>query len=457
MKKMLDTMVIFGATGDLTSRYLLPALAKLHQAERLSDPFHIIGVARQPWNKDKFRKHIADSLEKHGGQTHAEMRQGLLGSLDYERCDVSNPEEVSALLKPLKKPFVAYLAIPSGLFEPVIDALLRVQLASGSRIVCEKPFGHDLASAQKLNRLLSKSLPENAVFRVDHFLHKQTIQNILGLRFANRIFEPVWNSQHIERVEIIWDETLSVDGRSSYYDSTGALLDMIQNHLLQLLCLVAMEVPHSLEEDDFRDRKVDVLRAIRRYSEEEVKGRTIRGRYASGAIAGRAIPAYVDEQGVDPSRNTETFAQVTLGVHSWRWAGVPFILRTGKALNRRRKSIEIYFKPVPHLVFGQDRAPAPNVLRLNTTPDQLAVQVNINGPGDPFELERLEVNAELSPHELPAYARLLIDVLEGDPTLSIRDDEVEESWRVIEPIVEAWRANAVPLREYSAGSSGPES
>jgi glucose-6-phosphate 1-dehydrogenase len=454
MKKMLDTMVIFGATGDLTSRYLLPALAKLYLAERLSDPFQIIGVARQPWNQDKFRKHIADALERHGDKTHAES--GLLGNLDYKQCDARYPEEVSALLKPLKKPFVAYLAIPSGLFESVIDALLRVQMASGSRIVCEKPFGHDLASAQKLNRLLSKSLPENAVFRVDHFLHKQTIQNILGLRFANRIFEPVWNSQHIERVEIIWDETLSVDGRSSYYDSTGALRDMIQNHLLQLLCLVAMEVPHSLEEGDFRDRKVDVLRAIRRYSEEEVKRRTIRGRYASGKIAGHAIPAYVDEQGVDPSRNTETFAEVTLLVDSWRWAGVPFILRTGKALSRRRKSIEIHFKPVPYLVFGQDGTPVPNVLRLNTAPDQLAVQVNINGPGDPFELERLEVNAELSPHELPAYSRLLIDVLEGDPTLSIRDDEVEESWRVIEPIVEAWQANAVPLREYFAGSSGPE-
>lgn len=447
---MLDTMLIFGATGDLTSRYLLPALAKLYKKKKLSDAFQIVGVAREEWDGDKFRKHITESLAKHSGST--ESGHALLKNLEYRQCDAAVPGEISALLKPFRKPVVVYLAIPSALFESVADALAQAELASGSRIVFEKPFGHDLASARKLNRLIGKSFP---VFRVDHFLHKQTIQNVLGLRFANRIFEPVWNAHHVERVEIVWDETLSAEGRAPYYDSTGALRDMVQNHLLQLLCLVAMEAPHSLEERNFRDRKVDLLRAIRRLSEEEVKKRTVRGRYVAGAIEGSAIPAYVDEKGVDPRRNTETFAQVMLFVDNWRWSGVPFILRTGKALSRERKNIEIHFKPVPHLVFGQDGEPVPNVLRLKTTPDQLAVQVNINGPGDPFELERLEVNAEFSPHELPAYARLLIDVLEGDPVLSIRDDEAEESWRIMEPIVEAWQTDSVPLIEYPAGSPGP--
>ena len=451
---MLDTMVIFGASGDLASRYLFPALARLQTNKILPDNFKIVGVGRHRWNGRKFRDHVTRSLSR-ASDTISEAPNELLTNIEYRPCDAQHPRETSALLEALKQPFVAYLAIPSALFESVAEALSQAKLAGGSRIVFEKPFGQDLASAQRLNRLLRKILPENAIFRVDHFLHKQTIQNILGLRFANRIFEPIWNSQHIERVEITWDETVALEDRASYYDSTGALCDVIQNHLLQLLCLVGMAAPHSLDERNLRDRKVDVLRAIGRTGEEDLKKTTLRGRYTAGAIGGHPIPAYIDEKGVDVRRDTETFARVKLFVDNWRWAGVPFILRSGKALGRERKLIEIHFKPVPHLAFGHDRAPVPNVLRLNTTPDRLAIQMNINGPRDPFDLGYLELDAQLSPHELPAYARLLVAVLEGDPALSIRDDEAEESWRIVEPILEAWRTNRVPMLEYPAGSSGP--
>jgi glucose-6-phosphate 1-dehydrogenase len=294
------------------------------------------------------------------------------------------------------------------------------------------------------------------VFRIDHFLGKQTIQNILGLRFANRVFEPVWHSNHIHKVEIIWDETLALEGRATYYDATGALKDMIQNHLLQLLCLVGMEPPRSLDERDFRDRKVDVLRAVRRLTPEEVAAWTVRGCYSAGRIGPRAIPAYVEEQGVDAQRGTETFAQVTLMIDNWRWAGVPFSLRSGKALRNERREIAIHFKPVPHLAFEQDAAPWPNVLRLQLDPDRVSLGVNINGPGDPFTLERVELDVTLAPQTPPAYGRLLLDVLRGDPTLFVRDDEAEELWRIVEPILAGWAEKGVPLLEYPAGSDGPE-
>jgi glucose-6-phosphate 1-dehydrogenase len=350
---------------------------------------------------------------------------------------------------------VAYLALPPAVFAPTIEALAASGLPDGSRLVVEKPFGEDLTSAQALNHLLHRTVPESAVFRVDHFLGMQTVQNILGLRFANRVFEPLWNGQHIASVEIIWDETLTLEGRASYYDAAGALRDMLQNHLLQLLCLVAMEPPPTLDARDLRDHKVGVLRAVRRLTPAAVAAQTVRGRYSAGRIGARVVPAYVEEPGVDPRRGTETFAQVTLAIDNWRWAGVPFTLRSGKALHRERREVAIYFKPVPHLAFGQRTQPQGNVLRLTFDPDRVALGLNINGSGDPFALAPVELDLTLAPQELPAYARLLLDVVRGDPTLSIRDDEAEESWRIVEPILDAWAAGSVPLGEYPAGSTGP--
>jgi glucose-6-phosphate 1-dehydrogenase len=321
--------------------------------------------------------------------------------------------------------------------------------------VVEKPFGTDSGSARDLNRRIAAVFPEEAVFRIDHFLGQQTVQNLLGLRFANRLFEPVWNHAHLSRVEIVWDETLGLEGRAGYYDHTGALRDMLQNHLLQMLALVAMEPPAGLTERDLRDRKLDVLRATRAMTAAEAGRSSVRARYTAGTVEGRRLPDYAAEEGVDPDRQTETYAEVSLAVDNWRWAGVPFVLRSGKALAADRTEITLHFRPVPHSAFGGRDPARPNRLRLAVDPDRIGVDINLNGAGDPFDLEPAELALDLAPQELPAYARLLVDILDGDPTLSIRGDEAEEAWRIVEPVLASWQAGEVPLRTYPAGSSGP--
>jgi glucose-6-phosphate 1-dehydrogenase len=447
---MSHRLVIFGASGDLTARELMPALARLHEVGQLPPGLSVLGVARDDWGTHRLR----EALERYAGAVSLRSRNALISAVEYRRAEVTDPGQVNEALQPLREPIIAYLALPPAVFLPTLEALVGASLPQGSRIVIEKPFGEDLPSAQVLNRLLHQSFPENAVFRIDHFLHLQTVQNVLGLRFANRIFESLWNRDHVERVEIVWDENLTLEGRASYYDRVGALKDMIQNHLLQLLCLVGMEAPLALDERTLRDRKIDVLRAVRRLSPEEVERSTVRARYTAGRIGERQVPSYADEQGIDPARGAETFAQVTLWVDNWRWAGVPFVLRSGKALGRERREIAVHFRPVPHLAFEADDPP-PNVLRLLLEPDRLAFSLNLNRPGAPFPLERLELGAEFTPQGLPAYARLLRQVLEGDCALSIRDDEAEESWRVITPILDAWAQGRAPLLEYPAGSDGP--
>ncbi len=375
----------------------------------------------------------------------------------YRHADISDHDAVARLVEevPGEGSLVVYLALPPAVFGDALAALATTKLPEGSRLVVEKPFGEDLAAARELNRVIHDQFDERSVYRVDHFLAKQTVQNVLGLRFANRLFEPLWTNQHIERVEIVFDEALALEGRATYYDGTGALVDMIQNHLLQLLCLVAMDAPNSLDGEDLRDRKVMVLRGIRTMSEDEAAASSCRARYTAGQVDGRDVPSYVDEEGVDPDLETETFASVTLFIHSWRWAGVPFVLRTGKALGDDRREIAVHFKPVPHLAFGQESQPEPNVVRLGLGPDAVAVKLTMNADGDLFDLTDLELRADLAPTELPAYANLLLHVLEGDPTFSIRGDEAEEAWRVVEPVRQAWRAGRVPLLEYEAGSDGP--
>jgi glucose-6-phosphate 1-dehydrogenase len=449
---MVRRFAILGAAGDLASRYLLPALARLHEAGHLPAGFQVTGISQDDWSTGHFRRHVADRLERFAAGVGAASRQAIVSMLDYRSADVTDPAAMAAALDWSEEPVAIYLALPPFLFVPTIRTLIDLRLAPSSPIVVEKPFGENLESARTLNHILHEGFPEKYVFRIDHFLGEQTVQNILGLRFANRIFEPVWNRQHVERVEIVWDETLGLEGRASYYDRTGALRDMIQNHLLQLLCLVGMEPPVTLNEQDLRDRKNDLLRAVRRLSPEEVERWTVRARYTGGQIGDLVLPAYVDEPGVDPARDTETFAQITLWVDNWRWAGVPFVLRSGKALAKNRWEIAVHFQPVPHLAFGQVEEPHPNVLRLEIDPDRIALDLNINVPGSRFGLQMTEVDSSLAPAPLPAYALLLLDVLEGDPTLFIRDDEAEESWRIVEPILEAWDQHRVPLREYPAGS-----
>ena len=438
-----NRLLLFGGTGDLAARSLFPALAALADAGRLPDELHVLATGSREQSDEEFASRVRASLDEHADDASDEARQRVQSAIHYHRADLTDGSSIATLLEQLPGdgPVLAYLAIPPSMFDEAIEGLRDAGLPEGSRLVIEKPFGEDLASARELNQLLHRHFDERSIFRVDHFLAKQTVHNLLGLRFANRLFEPVWSNQHIDRVEITFDETLALEGRATYYDGTGALVDMLQNHLLQVLCLVAMDPPSSLEGDDFRDRKVSVLRAIRPQPE-----RSVRARYEG----------YTEEEGVDPTLETETFASITLAIDSWRWAGVPFVLRSGKALATNRHEIAVHFKPVPHLAFESKAGPPPpNVLRLQMSPDRLSIGLSLNADGELFDLAPSELDTDLAPPDLPAYANVLVHAFEGDPTFSIRGDEAEESWRVVEPVRAAWAAGEVPMLEYPVGSDGP--
>jgi glucose-6-phosphate 1-dehydrogenase len=450
---VIERLVLLGATGDLTARYLLPGLAALRNGGHLGDGFRLVAVGREDWGDHEFRGWAGARLDTHAPELAAAARHAVVSASEYHRADVTDPAALTAVLSGAG-PVAAYLALPPSVFAGTVSALHGSGLAQGSSIVLEKPFGQNLAEAIELNQLLARVIPEEAVFRVDHFLAMSTVQNILGTRLANRTLEPIWNSAHIAEIDIVWDETLALEGRAGYYDGVGALKDMLQNHLLQLLCLVAMEPPISLEARDLRDRKLDVLRSIRPLSEDDVLRHTRRARYTSGRIDGVDVPAYVDEDGVDPAHRTETFAEVELRLENWRWYRTTFRLRTGKALGRTRKEVAVHFRPVPHLPRGMHGEPQPNVLRFGHDPESVVIELTGLGP-EARTLAPLTLTADLEPSELPAYGRLLLDVFNRDAALSIRGDEAEESWRVVTPILAAWANDLVPLQEYAAGSEGP--
>jgi glucose-6-phosphate 1-dehydrogenase len=457
---VIGRLAIFGATGDLTARYLLPALAALRAAGALPDEFRLIAAGREDWNVQKYQGWASAQLDRHASHLPAGARQAVVAAASYVAADVTDPASVARVVTTDgvavdgARPLAAYLALPPAVFPGAVTALQDAGLPEGSRIVLEKPFGVDLDSAIALNRLLAETVPEQAVFRVDHFLAMTTVQNVTGTRLANRMLEPIWNSSHIEQVEIVWDESLALEGRAGYYDGVGALKDMLQNHLLQLLCLVAMEPPISLGERDLRDRKVDVLRSVRPLSSDDIVRRTRRARYVAGRIGNHEVPAYVAEDGVDPAHRTETFAQVDLEIDNWRWPGTVFRLRTGKALRRDRKEVTVHFRHVPHLPIGHSGEPAANVLRFGLDPERLTLE--LTGVGARARtLAPLTLSADIEPPELPAYGGLLQQVLSGDAALSIRGDEAEESWRVLTPVLDAWAKDLVPLEEYPAGSGGP--
>ncbi len=447
--------MVLGATGDLTGRYLLGALSELTCSGLIGDDFAIVGVARDPWDTARFRHFATERLERHAPQLPAECRGRVVRRLSYVAGDVGDPATLQTAFGADTTASVAYLALPPSAFAPAVEALGAIGVGGDSRIVVEKPFGTDLASARVLNRLLLRHFAEEAVFRMDHFLGKQTVQNILGVRFANRLFEPIWNREHVASVDIVWDETVALEGRAGYYDHSGALRDMVQNHLLQLLCLAAMEKPAALNERELRDRKVELLRAVAHLTPSDVAARTSRARYTAGRAGDRELPDYVDEPGVDPARGTETLAEVTLFVDNDRWRGVPFRLRTGKALATDRRQIAVHFRPVPDLVFGQDGDPPANRLAVEMDPDRMTVDIALNGAGDPFCLEAAQLELTLAPQDVSAYARLLVEAIRGDPVLSIRGDEAEECWRIVKPVLEQWERGEPPLLTYPAGSSGP--
>ncbi|MEU8657658.1 glucose-6-phosphate dehydrogenase [Actinoplanes philippinensis] len=442
-----QTLIILGASGDLTARLLLPGLGALLTAGHVPG-LTLIGAATDDWDDARWRQRVHDSFGEAGPAA-----ADVAGQARWITADVTHTDDLRRLLGEARGPAVIFFALPPAVTAKACEALLGVELPPGTRLVLEKPFGTGSAAAAELNALLTRLVPEERVHRVDHFLGKSTVLNILGLRFANRIFEPVLDATHVESVEIVFDENLALEGRAGYYDKAGALADMIQSHLLQILALLTMEAPFTLAAAEFRDRKADVLRATRLWDDPATS--SLRARYIAGDLDGRRLPDYADEPGVDPSRGTETLAEIVLAVDTWRWAGVPFRLRSGKAVGDSRKEAVITFKRPPRVPDGLRGCDQQDRLRIGFGPDQLALDFNINGPGDPFELDPVTLGADFGQGDLPAYGEVLRGVFADDPTLSVRADTAEQCWRIVEPVIDAWHSGAVPLREYPAGSSGP--
>jgi glucose-6-phosphate 1-dehydrogenase len=454
------TIVLFGASGDLAGRLLLPALAALQAGRRLPNGFRLIGSATEDWDDVAFRQFAAERLEQHASELPAAARAALVSSLTYRRADLDRAEDVARAVAAAdaRGPIVAYLALPPSVFAAAVAALAEAGLPAGSRIAIENPFGEDLDSAVALNALLARvagTAEERAVFRVDHVLGMATVHNMVGLRLANQLTASLWDSAHIEQVEILWEETLALEGRAGYFDRAGTLKDVLQNHALQVLSLFAMEPPTSVGERGLRDRKVEVLRSVQPPADDEMDSRTRRARYAAGRIGDRAVPAYAQEDGVDPGRGTDTFAEVMLELDNARWAGTRFVLRGGKAMRRRRKGVLVRFRPVapPPLIEGE---PTGNALWIGLDgPEDVRLELTGSEPAPSFRPCQVTLTAPPPPFDLPPYARVLLDILDGDGALSVRGDEAEEAWRVMDPIARGWRLGRVPLQEYPAGSDGP--
>mgnify|MGYP001026874911 CR=1 FL=1 len=453
MTQTVGTLVILGASGDLSSRLLLPAVGQLltnHPERR----FRLIGAGAEEWSDAKWRSTLRASFKtvKASGPAVDE----LLKESRYLSVDVTKPEDLQRLFDLCEGAPALYFALPPAITAKACEALGKLTLPEGLTLALEKPFGTDKRSAIALNKRLASLVPEERIHRVDHFLGNSTVLNLIGLRFANSILEPVWNGDHVQSVDIVYDETLGLEGRARYYDNAGALMDMIQSHLLQVLAVFAMEPPSALDATDLRDAKATVLRATRIWRDDPLVA-SRRARYTAGTVDGRKLPAYANEPGVDPSKNTETLAELTVEIDNWRWAGVPFTLRSGKALGSRRREILVTFKPARHIPRGLRGHDEPTMLRIMLAPDAMSLELNINGPGDPHEIERVALSAEFGPGLLLAYGEVLEGILDGDPSLSVRGDTAVEMWRIVTPVISAWKKDEVPLQSYRAGSSGPSS
>lgn len=447
----IQTLLILGASGDLTARLLLPGLGGL-LSEYQGRKLRLVGAGAEPWDDARWRERVEKSFAT--VQAHGPLVDHVISETRYFAADVTDPAAWTALLGACDGPVAIFFALPPPVTARACGALATIDLPAHTRLVLEKPFGTDEESAADLNDLLLTLVPEDRIHRVDHFLGKSTVLNLLGLRFANRILEPVLTSEHVERVDIVFDENLSLEGRAGYYDGAGALVDMVQSHLLQVLSLLAMEPPSSLSAADLRDHKAGVLRATHLWRGDPVRF-SRRARYTAGRLGDRDIPNYVDEPGIDGSRMTETLAEVTLAVDTWRWAGVPFRIRTGKAIATPRKQATILFRPAPRLPHGFTGGGEPNRIVVGFGPDTIDVQLNVNGPGDPLTIDQTTLHSEFGPGGLPAYGEVLLGVLEADPSLSVRGDTAEDCWRIVQPVLDAWQAGRVPLDEYPAGSAGP--
>ncbi|MGN6780983.1 MAG: glucose-6-phosphate dehydrogenase [Marmoricola sp.] len=448
---VLGTLLILGASGDLTSRLLLPGLATLQASER-GRPLKLVGAGMEDFTPAQWKTRVRKAFRS--AKVSGDLVERTERDTEYVAGDVTDPAMLRHLLDRCEGVPAIYFALPPAVTAKVCEALREVDLPEGTNLVLEKPFGVDLPTAQKLNRLLNTLVPENQVHRVDHFLGRADVLNILGTRFANRMLEPVWNNQHVERIDVVFDEDLTLEGRAGYYDHAGALVDMLQSHLLQVMALLMMDPPTALDEGDLRNGKVTVLRATHVWEDDPVAS-SRRARYTAGKIGRRDVPAYTKEPGVDPARGTETLAEVTFEVATWRWAGVPVTLRSGKSLGRPRKEIVVTFKPPPHLPRGFAGTDRPEQVRIGLSPARLVLGMDVNGPGDPFQLDWVQLEADLGPGDLEAYGEVLGGVMDADPTLSVRGDAAEQCWRILAPVRKAWASGAVPMQTYKAGSDGP--
>ncbi|SHH52710.1 glucose-6-phosphate 1-dehydrogenase [Chryseolinea serpens] len=469
---------IFGGTGDLTSRKLVPALFNLFLDGWMPKHLAIVAMGRTAFTDEQFREELLKDINQFSRRGKADQAKWdvFSKSVYFQVSDINNTatyEEQAARIAKFTQDageapnVIYYLAVAPRFFGTITENLNRHKLAADAertRIVIEKPFGHDLASAKELNRQLCSIFSERQIYRIDHYLGKETVQNILAFRFANSIFEPLWNRNNIDHVQISVTEQLGVGSRGGYYDEAGAMRDMIQNHILQLLCLVAMEPPVSFQADEVRNRKVDVLNSVRKFSPEDIQRNTVRGQYSKGWIEGKEVPGYREEQGVNPQSNTETFAAIKFFVDNWRWHGVPFYLRTGKRMHQSSSVITIQFKDVPHMIFPSEAVEGwqQNRLIISIQPEMsVRMQVQAKRPGLEMALNPVDMifdyNGTYTGDTPEAYETLLLDTMLGDQTLFMRGDQVEAAWDLLMPILNAWSGKkSLSFPNYSADSWGPE-
>ena len=449
----IQTLIILGAQGDLTERLLLPGLGTLVAADSLGDLL-LIGSGQGEGTDRRWQEKVARAFAN-GGVSGPDV-DTVVRNTRYVRSDATDGSDLRRLLARARGRLTLYFALPPAVIVGSCRTLERIGVPEGTRLVLEKPFGTDMADAAALNELLHALVPEEQVHRVDHFLGMTTVLNILGIRFANRVIEPLLTAEHVHAVEIVFDETLGLEGRAGFYDVTGALRDMVQSHLLQVLTFAAMTPPSTLEALDVRDAKAQILRATRVWDGDPERF-SRRARYTAGTVGGRSLPSYVDEEGIDPARQTETLAEVVFEVDTWRWAGVPFRVRTGKAIGSPRQEVLFRFKAPQRVPSGLTGDCAENQLRIGLDARRLQLGLNVNGPGDPYDVSQVTLDTSFGAGHLLEYGEVLRGVLLDEKPLSVRGDMSVESWRIIEPVVEAWRAGRVPLDEYRAGTSGPKS
>ena len=459
------SLYLFGGTGDLSTRKLLPALFRQETISSISHESQIVGIGSKDLTVDSYISMVKESLSKHfhGFDENGDAWKRFSMRLSYKKLDINSDDDWKNFGNiPQDRPAIFYLATPPNLYKAISKSLKSGSLInSNSRIVVEKPIGSNLETANEINNMLAESFQENQIYRIDHYLGKEAVQNLLAMRFANTIFEQSWSSTAIDHIQITVAEDLGVEGRGGYYDETGALRDMVQNHLLQILCLIAMEPPVSINSESVRDEKLKVLKSLAPFNSETIKTNSVRARYIDGMSKGAVASAYIDEEGVDSKNNTETFVSLKASINNWRWSGVPFYLRTGKRMQSKSSEIVVRYKSVPHNIFSDKSSIVPNQLVLRIHPDEgIVLKLNTKEPDvTGFNLEELPLNLNLHDyHEIghqDCYERLLLDVIKGNPALFVRRDEVEASWAWIDNIINLWSSENVPMEDYISGGWGP--